>query len=143
MWVVTTQNYVNRTAADGARESKQILEAAGIEAKVYIVGPSPLRAERLIDRCGMDERVAADVYATMKSTSILDQDGMLQIPGITAATRVQAEELAYADFHVWIAEDPTRVNEFMNQIEIVGAGHIMQADHAMRMLAFFEAQRAH
>jgi len=141
LWVVTTQNYVNRTAADGARENRTILEAAGIPAKVYLVGPSPLRAERLVDRCGMDERVAADVHATMKRTGVIDQDGMLQVAGITAATRVQAEELAYEDFHIWIAEDPTRVNEFMNQIEIVGAGHALMADHAMRILAFFEAQR--
>lgn len=142
IWIVTTQNYVIRNAADVARECRQLLEARGVPAKVHLVGPSPLRAERLADRLGMDADVAAGIVATMHRTGVLDPAGMLVVPGITAATRVEAETLAYEDFHIWNAEDPARMAEFTQQIEIVGAGHVLLADHALRVLAFFEAQRA-
>lgn len=141
VWVMTKQNPIYRTAADTAVEIRATLEAAGVPAKIYWVEPSPLRFERWVDRCGMDERVAEETYAAMKASAVVDAHGRLQLNAVSVIKRVEDEKLTYESFHIWLAEDPARVAEFMNQIMIVDAGHAILADHAPRILDFFEQQR--
>ena len=141
MWVVTTTNYHYPTAMESALENQQLLKNAGVAAEVHVVHPSPLRVERFLDRCGMDEEVAATTYATMQKTGVVDERGNVRLTAMMTSSRLETQKLAYADFQVWIAEDPSRMAEVFNQIQIVCAGHSVMADHAMRMLAFFEAQR--
>lgn len=141
IWIITELNPTIRTAAEGARESQQLLAARAVPALLHVVEPSPLRAERLIERLGMDADVAADLIAIMQVAGLLDERGGLRGTGKAAMTRMQEEKLTFEDLHIWIAEDPARFGDLAAQLEIVSAGHLLTADHALRVHAFFEAQR--
>lgn len=141
MWVMGTRDYIIRSGTDQARECKKMLEEAGVPVEIHYVEPSPLRAERLIERIGMDPDVATESVAKMSSTGVLDPRGLLLIPGITAWSRVEMEKLAYEDLHIWFAEDQSRVLEFRNQVDLLSGGHAMLADYAARMVEFFEERR--
>lgn len=141
IWIITEQNPTIRTAAEGARESQQLLAARGVPAILHLIEPSPLRVERLIDRLGMDADVATDLIAIMQRAGLLDERGGLRMSGLAAAARMQEEKLTFEDLQIWLAEDPARLGELSLQLELVAAGHLITADHALRVHAFFEAQR--
>lgn len=141
MWVLGTKDTVLRSAAEQARECRRMLEEKGVPTSILFSGTSPLRLERLVERLGMDPIVAETTLATMRETGVLNADGYLQMPGLTAASRLEMEKIAYEDLHIWCAEDLSRVTEMKIQFEAINGGHALMADYALRMLAFFEEHR--
>lgn len=140
-WVMAARDSEIRTATDTARATRKRMVEAEIPAQLHVFGPSPFRPERMIERCGMDERLAADVHATMKRTAALDAEDRVQMSSGYAAQRIEAEKLNYADLHVWYDENPARPSLLRMQLDIADGGHATPAEFAPRLLAFFEQHR--
>jgi hypothetical protein len=141
IWIVANKDMAIRGVVDDAQANHDLLKGRGVPTDLVLRRSSPLRVERLMDRCGMDPQVAEDLIATMKRTGLLNAEGVPLHPAGIILARTESEKNNYADLHLWIDEDMgLRLPAFEDQIKACWADHVLTADDALRLVRFFEAR---